>query len=148
MTIISAPTDSSIPHIPPPETLLSSHPASQLFDLTITRCTVNAVTIEFQARDSAFADSGDLRAALGCVIDCAARLAARPAIGICSLLEQELHFRAPCTATSFYVTAQIDSSSSRYALYQSAVYALGEHKPSLIADSQGTLLKQTQLTSQ
>lgn len=157
MTIISAPKKTTaIAHLPLSETLLSRHPAHQHFALTVKQLGINGVTMEFRQLDPD-ADSGHMHSLLGCVVDCAARLAAQSAIGACTLLEQELRVSAPITATSLYVNVQIDSASARYAIFQCAIYA---QKPdnqahdtqepqtrTLIADSQGTLLKRSPATA-
>lgn len=157
MTIISAPKKATaIAHLPLPATLLSSHPVRQHFALTVKQLGINGVTMEFSLLDPD-ADSGHMHSLLGCIVDYAAQLAAHSAIGACTLLEQELRVSAPVTATSLYVSAQIDSASARYAIFQCAIYAQepgsqdhNSQEPqarTLIADSQGTLLKRSPATA-
>ena len=157
MTIISAPKEATaIAHLPLPATLLSSHPVRQHFALSVIRLSVNEVAMEFRRLDPD-GDSDHMHSLLGCIVDCAARLAAQPTIGACTLLEQELRVSAPITATSLYVSVQIDSASARYAIFQCAIYAQepdtqdhNSQEPqarTLIADSQGTLLKRSPATA-
>lgn len=139
MAITNASINTTVAHIPLSETLLSSHPVRQHFALTVRQVGISEVAVELQLLDSS-ADSG-MYSLFGCVVDYAARLAAQTVIGACALLEQELHIRAVSDARRLHVSAQIDSSSSRYAIYQCAIFAEEADGRRLIAESQGTLLK-------
>lgn len=140
MAITNASKNTAVTHIPLPETLLTSHPIRQHFAPTVRQVGINKIEAQLQTLETS-ADSSSTYSLLGCVVDYAARLAGQAVIGACAVLEQELHIRATSDATRLSVHAQIESSSSRYAIYQCDIFAEEADGRRLIAESQGTLLK-------
>lgn len=142
MRIITVPTTieppSNLSHIPLLDDFVRTHQVNLMFNVDVVESSAREMTLELELRNP---QSSGRRGALGCVVDCAARMSALHLIGPSDMSEYEMAFHAPFTGETLVVVARIESVSFQCATYHCAIYIEHDGRTTLVADSQGTLVK-------
>lgn len=120
---------------------IKNHPVRNFFCLNVIDASSREIKLEIEAREQVPDCRSEVRAALGCVIDYAARSVGESAITNCELLEYEVTLRGEVRGGTFLVHARLVTATDDVATYHCFVYGKLNGKLNLIADSQGTLVK-------
>ncbi len=149
---------------PAADELIKSHPVTLFFTASVTRSYGHGIVLVLKPRDSLAGNPGEVRSLLGCVVDCATRLAGANAIGVCDLSEYELTIHSEAIHgdaihgdaihgdamdETLLVTAHIEAVSPRFATchctiqttHAQTAHAAACEKSRLIAEAQGTLVR-------
>ncbi|GGY61096.1 hypothetical protein GCM10011613_00570 [Cellvibrio zantedeschiae] len=115
--------------------ILNNHSVSSLFDVNVIDYSAGKIVLGLNARAPLF------NGALGCIVDCVARIAGQASVGDCFVSEYELNSFRQSTVSEFVASARIESSSSDNATYCCEIYAVENSAYKPLAESQGTLVK-------
>ncbi|WP_027329740.1 hypothetical protein [Marinimicrobium agarilyticum] len=124
-----------------PEDLARGHPIRFLFTHRVLDASHGNLALKLHWRHPDPSSRGAAQAALGCVVDYAARLVARPFLGPCHLSEWELRTYRPSEASTLLVAVQIVAVHRECVTYHCDFHALEKGRSVAMADSQGTLLQ-------
>lgn len=115
--------------------ILNSHFVSSLFDVNVIDYSAGKIVLGFHARGPVFTG------ALGCIVDCVARIAAHESLGDCFVSEYELSSSNQPVVGDFVASAGIETTSDENAIYHCEITAVENSVYKPIAESQGTLMK-------
>lgn len=118
--------------------IVDTHALKNFFCVSLIEHRAGKITMSLSIRDDI---SGGQYGALGCVVDCAARMAGYAAIGQCFLSECEINVHTQSRVQEFIVSANIAACQKHYATYHCEIYSADQLTNLLIAESQGTLQK-------
>lgn len=120
--------------------ILSHHPLTALFNTHIRDYDSGRVVLELKTLDQ-FTDVRGLRGLFGCIVDCLACIAGRDSMGDCSISEYEINFHSLSLSHELIASAVIEHSNTQCATYSCSIYAKEDSQNRLIAESQGTLYR-------
>ena len=117
--------------------IIDSHAVSKLFVVNIVEYSGARVALTLTVDG----DKTSLDGALGCVMDCIARVAGYSAIGNCVVSEYELNSRFHVPLSNLLAQAQIDSATKDFAIYHCSISTADGETPAALAQCSGTLVK-------
>lgn len=122
------------------KSILVNHPANLFFTIRPLEYAAGRISLGLCLR-SEFAKPGYTGSALGCALDCIARIAGHDALGYCVASESEVNFHDAPVRQEFMARASIESIDNKYATYSSSIYAVDKAHNQLVASASGTLVR-------
>lgn len=122
------------------KSILLNHPANLFFDIRVIDYEAGSVSLSLELR-SEFAKASYTTSALGCALDCIARIAGHEPLGYCAASEFEVSFHDGAVVMQFVATATVESVDNRYASYSGRIYAVDKQHNRLVANASGTLTR-------
>lgn len=123
----------------PVHSIVNNHALTSFFSVNLIEKSEGNITLELSAKNNAA--EKNQQGALGCIVDCAARLAGYSALGQCFLSECEINVHTLSRTQDFIVNATIAAANKQHATYCCEIYSVQPLTNLLVAESQGTLLK-------
>lgn len=120
--------------------LLLNHSANLFFAIRVIDYEAGSVSLNLELRTE-FAKASYTTSALGCALDCIARMAGHEVLGYCAASEFEVSFHDGALAQQFVATATVESVDNRYASYSGRIYAVDKQHNRLVANASGTLTR-------
>ncbi len=122
--------------------LLVNHSANLFFVIRTLAYDAGKVRLGFVLR-SEFAKASHITSALGCALDCVARVAGHQVLGHCAATESEVNFHPEAlrldVLQEFIAEARLDHVDNNLALFTSSIYTLGDRNHRLLVNASGTL---------
>jgi hypothetical protein len=117
--------------------ILNTHFVNSLFHVNILNYSAGKIVLSLDSRESHLSHNG----ALGCIMDCAARIAGYESVGDCIVFEYELNTFAHSKADKLIARAQLDEENNQHVTYCCEIFSVENDSRISLSESHGTLVK-------